>query len=173
MPELSQLHITEEQEYDFAIIQEINRLAFGREDEAALVARLTRLGDKRISLVAKLNEEVVGHILFTPLCLEGAPTLNAYGLAPMSVLPAKQRQGVGGALIKAGLEECAKRGLDAVFVLGHNSYYPRFGFVLAGEMGFHYESIDYASHFFVYPLKPENFIGKSSWECYDPAFNEL
>ena len=84
-----------------------------------------------LSLVATIDERVVGHILFTPVTIEPPVECRIAGLAPMAVRPAHQRAGIGGQLIRAGLEECRRRGYSAVVVLGHPEYYPRFGFAPA------------------------------------------
>lgn len=56
-------------------------------------------------------------------------------LAPMAAIPDRQRRGIGSALVRAGLEECRRRGVEAVFVIGHPDYYPRFGFTRASRFG--------------------------------------
>jgi len=114
---------------DIDAIAEVNRLAFGGPDEAVLVDRLRTDGDVIASLVAEDDGAVVGHILFSPLYIEGAPVrVNAVALAPMCVRPEWQREGIGSALVKRGLARCRERGMEAVFVLGHPEFYPRFGF---------------------------------------------
>lgn len=111
-------------------IHQVVRAAFGQNDEADLVDRLRADGDALIELVVEQDGYIVGHILFSPLGLSpapaGAPKLAA--LAPVSVWPEAQRQGVGRELIQEGLLSCRKKGVDAVIVLGHHEYYPRFGF---------------------------------------------
>ena len=82
-----------------------------------------------VSLVAEQDGGIVGHIVFSPVMLVGEPELNIMGLAPMAVVPTYQRQGIGSALVRAGLEKCARLGFGAVVVLGHPTYYPRSGFV--------------------------------------------
>ena len=86
-------------------------------------------GDAALSLVAENDSGVVGHILFSHLPIQGpAREAAAAALAPMSVLPRWQRRGVGSALVRAGLDRCRNAGFEAVVVLGHPTYYPRFGF---------------------------------------------
>lgn len=103
--------------------------AFGRPDEADLVDRL-RAGDTTLlSLVAELDQRVVGHILFSRMWID-APDgpIPAAALAPLAVLPEHQRRGIGGQLLRHGLNLLSDQGERIVIVLGHPDYYPRFGF---------------------------------------------
>lgn len=114
---------------DHEAIRAVNRLAFGGEEEAALVDRLRADGLAVASLVAVEGGEVVGHILFSGLSLEtNRGAIPAVSLAPMAVRPEWQRKGIGSALVRAGLAWCRARGKAVVIVLGHPGYYPRFGF---------------------------------------------
>ena len=120
--------IRAEEAHDRAAIHAVNAAAFGTSAEANLVEALREQAAPLISLVALEGDAVVGHILFSPVTHPGRPDLRIMGLAPMAVAPAHQRQGIGSALVRAGLEECRRLGFDAVVVLGHPDYYPRFGF---------------------------------------------
>jgi putative acetyltransferase len=114
---------------DREAIREVNRQAFGQEDEARLVDALRDGGYARLSLVAEEGGRVVGHILFSDLpIVTPAGTLHGLALAPMAVLPAHQRQGIGSRLVREGLRLCAEAGHRIVVVVGHPDYYPRFGF---------------------------------------------
>lgn len=114
---------------DHAAIRAVVTAAFGQADEADLVEALRQGGDGLVEMAAWESERLVGHILFSRLPLVGpADTLEAAALAPVSVLPDRQGQGVGGRLIVEGIEACRRLGLAAVVVLGHADYYPRFGF---------------------------------------------
>lgn len=89
-----------------------------------------------LSLVATMNRRIVGHILFTKVSINAAMSPRASCiLAPLSVHPAHQNQGIGGRLIEAGLKLLGQMGVDLVFVLGHPGYYRRFGFSPAGVKG--------------------------------------
>jgi putative acetyltransferase len=79
-------------------------------------------------LVADDGGKIIGHILFSPVTLSGAPDARIMGLAPMAVLPREQRHGVGTALVREGLSRCEELGYGAIVVVGHRDYYPRFGF---------------------------------------------
>lgn len=117
---------------DYPAIRQIVRHAFAGADEAELVERLRADGDALVELVAGDDIALQGHILYSPLKIERAgEALAAAALAPVSVLPAFQRSGIGRALIEAGNARCAALGCVAVIVLGHRDYYPRFGFSAA------------------------------------------
>lgn len=114
---------------DFEAIRHVNRLAFGQDAEARLVDALRDGGYVRSSLVAEKAGEVVGHILFSDLpIITEAGVHSALALAPMAVLPAFQREGIGSALVRRGLEVCRDQGHRIVIVLGHPQFYPKFGF---------------------------------------------
>jgi putative acetyltransferase len=114
---------------DHEDIRRVNRLAFGQDAEGQLVGALREGGLVRLSLVAELAGNVVGHILFSDLPIvtdQGA--ISALALAPMAVLPELQNQGIGSTLVRRGLEECRRQGYRIVVVVGHAEFYPRFGF---------------------------------------------
>ncbi|WP_293677058.1 GNAT family N-acetyltransferase [uncultured Phenylobacterium sp.] len=111
---------------DHPAITQINTLAFGQPDEAALIARLRAGGDVLFELVSETEGAVDGHILFSRLWADSTALFAA--LAPMSVHPDRQRAGLGSALVRAGLESAREFGAHGVLVLGHPAYYPRFGF---------------------------------------------
>jgi len=116
----------------------IHRAAFPDEPVAELTAALLLDPSAKpsLSLVALADGRPVGHILFTLARLFPDSSLQCALLAPLAVLPNWQRQGIGGQLVTEGLYALAQTGVDAVFVLGHPAYYPRFGFVPAGCRGF-------------------------------------
>ena len=117
---------------DLASIRDIHRAAFGREDEAVLVDRLRADGMVIASLVAEDAVRLAGHILFTRLDVTGGQgSIPAAALAPVAVLPEVQNQGIGSALVRAGIQVCRDAGMHAIIVLGHPDYYPRFGFSAA------------------------------------------
>lgn len=121
---------------DQAGIYIVEQAAFGRTDEADVVAKVRKAHPEAFALVAVEGEKIVGHILFSPMRIEpGKPGLRAAGLAPLAVHPDVQCKGIGTALSKAGLEECRRREYDLAFVLGHPTYYPRFGFRPAKPFG--------------------------------------
>lgn len=118
----------------------VQEQSFGHDKEALLTAQL--LEDPTVapvvSLLALLGDKPVGHILFTRASFDGQqdfPLLHI--LAPLALIPPYQRQGIGGQLIKTGLDALRRQGSRLVFVLGHRDYYPRFGFLPgAGKKGY-------------------------------------
>lgn len=125
-------------EADLHAVLSVERAAFAREDEAALVADLLQdpSAQPSLSLLAFLQDKPVGHVLFTKAVLGGASReVPAAILAPLAVLPEFQRQGVGRALIEHGASLLAASGVQLLFVLGHPGYYTRRGFVPAFPFG--------------------------------------
>lgn len=90
-----------------------------------------------LSLVATVDNSIVGHILFSKVRLrQSGREVSAAILAPLAVHPDFQSRGIGGQLVTEGLNQLSESGVELVFVLGHPGYYPRFGFSAAGIMGF-------------------------------------
>jgi putative acetyltransferase len=161
-----------EQPGDAAGIRETNELAFESPLEASLVDAL-RSAEDYLSLVATIDEQVVGHILFTPVTLEPPVALRIAGLAPMAVRPEHQRSGVGGQLIRAGLDACRARGYAAVVVLGHPEYYPRFGFVPAHTFGLTCEFPSPPEAFMAIELEAGALAGIAGMVRYRPEFGAV
>ncbi len=109
---------------DYPAISKLVTDAFGRPDEVQLVVTLRENDDTAIELVAELGGAIVGHVLLSKLV---APD-ECLALAPLSVSPRHQCQGIGGALIKAAIARARNDDWSAVFVLGEPTYYSRFGF---------------------------------------------
>lgn len=124
------LHIRPETPADHVAIAEVNTLAFGRANEARLVDRIRQSEQyvPALSLVAEAQGQVVGHILFSYVNLEGSNPRPVLSLAPMAVHPDWQGKGVGSALVEAGLQAADRMDEPLVVVLGHRNFYPRFGF---------------------------------------------
>lgn len=136
---LENVRIAEATPTDLPQVLAVERAAFGGDVEAELVERL--LDDPSaqplLSLLAWVEDEAVGHILFTAASIDGPPRpVSVAILAPLAVVPDAQRQGVGGRLIEHGLSIMASRGVELVFLAGHPEYYPRHGFVPASPLGF-------------------------------------
>src|SRR5713226_5937204 len=113
--------------------------AFGREAEARLVERLRASGNIVCAMVAEEKGRVLGHVLFSRIAVEsGDNEIPMLALAPLAVLPAFQRLGIGSALVSAGLARCRELGHTRVVVLGEPAYYERFGFSTATDFGIRY-----------------------------------
>lgn len=156
---------------DLHAVRRVNEAAFGRSDEADLVDRLRLWLPDYVGLVAVQEDAVIGHLVLSPVTFEpDQPDLAAAGLAPMAVLPEHQQRGVGSALVRASLDACRERGVEAVVVLGHPDYYPRFGFRPASTFGLRcvYEAPDEA--FMALPLRPHALDGLAGTVHYHPTF---
>ena len=118
---------------DVADIRDVNRRAFGHDQEANIVDALRSNGGALLSLVATLNGRVVGHIMYSPISVTGQAAGAALG--PMAVLPEHQRQGIGSRLVETGSRKLQGSGCPFIIVVGHPQYYPRFGFRPASAHG--------------------------------------
>jgi putative acetyltransferase len=158
---------------DQAAIRRVNELAFARRNEADLVDALREKAAPIVSLVAALDEKVVGHIFFSPVTIESeTAAFTAMGLAPMAVLPEYQNQGIGSHLVREGLKECERHGHEIVVVLGHPAYYPRFGFKAASLKGLRSEYDVPDEVFMVTELKPDALAGRKGLVKYHPEFGK-
>ena len=159
---------------DFEAIRRLNELAFGRSNEADLVDALREDATPLISLVAVVDDQIAGHILFSPVTVESEDgSFEAMGLAPMAVLPSHQNQGIGSRLVREGLGECRRLGQDIVVVLGHKNYYPRFGFEPARSKGLRSE-YDVSDDAFMVAELSEGALGeRCGLVKYHPAFGKV
>lgn len=128
-----EIEVRDERPEDVPVIHALNQQAFGQEQEANIVDALRRNGGVLLSLVATINDEVVGHIMYSPLTIAGR--YEGAALGPMSVLPQRQRRGIGSKLVRVGNERLKQAGCPYIIVLGHAEYYPRFGFRPASQFG--------------------------------------
>lgn len=155
-------------------IRRVNEVAFDQAMEADLVDALRTNAHPHISLVAIVEERIVGHIFFSPVSIESeSGTFTAMGLAPMSVLPEFQNQGVGSRLVDEGLKECRELGHSVVVVLGHPNYYPRFGFIPAHLKGLRSEYDVPDDTFMVLELNENALRGRSGLVRYHPEFSRF
>jgi putative acetyltransferase len=163
--------IRHEQDGDADQIRIVNQRAFGGSSEADIVDAL-RGSTGSLSLVAIVDGRIAGHILFTPVRIDGVtPRGAAVGLAPLAVLPEQQRRGIGSTLVRAGLDACRSLGCVIVVVLGHPEYYPRFGFVPASTAGLACEFPVPAEAFMVLELKRGALASASGTVRYHPRFS--
>jgi putative acetyltransferase len=118
------IDVRDESPRDRKAVYQVVSSAFGQLAEAELVDALRESGDSVVSLVADEDGQIVGHVLLSRM---DAP-FPALALAPVSVIPTRQRSGIGSALIKRAVDSARSKGWDAIFVLGDPNYYERFGF---------------------------------------------
>lgn len=141
--------IRKEESFDHNWVIELTEKAFetleiSDHNEGKLVDKLRKAPTfiEELSLVAELDGQVVGHILFTPIIIDnGQQQFRSLVLAPVSVLPEFQKRGIGGQLIRAGHQKAIELGFQSVILIGHPEYYPRFGYKPASTWGIktHYE----------------------------------
>lgn len=148
---LNAVHIRVSRDQDRDKILAVHRSAFG-DDEGPVIARLVEeifndpSGEPILSLVAELDDELVGHVLFTSAEIEPSKQAPARILAPLAVTRDHHGEGIGSHLVQEGLKRLAEDGGELAFVLGYPAYYSRFGFVPAGVRGFQAP----------YPILPKN-----------------
>jgi putative acetyltransferase len=129
-----QICIRKESSDDIRQVRSVNDVAFGQPTEGRIVDRLRGVDDEAVSLVANFDGKVIGHIFFSSVLVESElGPIKGMGLAPMAVMPRHQREGVGSRLVTEGLKEVRKKDHPFVVVVGHETYYPRFGFRPASE----------------------------------------
>lgn len=157
---------------DAAAIDAIHQSAFGGDAESRLVRMLEADGDALVSLVAGIEGATVGHILFSRMTVAGdGKPIAAAGMAPVGVLPSYQGFGIGSALIREGLAQLPALGIALCFVLGHEDYYPRFGF--SAETAARFASPYAGPHFMVCALDSALCLPERGVADYAPAFARL
>jgi len=167
------LKIRPEKKEDIEYIRHVNKQAFGQEKEAILVDKLRSHDVLTVSLVAVQDGKVVGHIAFSPAVVESEfSSFEMLCLAPLAVLPAHQRKGIGSQMMRTSLKECRRLGHGVVVVVGHPDYYPRFGFVLAKPKGLvcEFEVPDEA--WMVIELREVALAGRGGLVKFQPEFRE-
>lgn len=168
------LTIRDERPEDQVAIRRLNEEAFGQPLEGRLVDLLRANAGVLLSLVAVADEQVVGHILFSPVQLEaGERMLEGAGLGPMSVSPELQRRGIGSRLIEEGTRRIQQQALPFIVVIGHPDYYPRFGFTPANRHGLTCQWDVPDGVFMVLPLTPSRLEGVSGLARYREEFSTV
>lgn len=135
------IHVSESLPIENGAILSVVQAAFG-DRQGNEVAKLTSdllidsTAKPMLSLVAKIRSKIVGHILFSTTRISRSnKSISSVILAPLSVHPAFQNCGIGGQLIRSGCDQLKTKGVDLVFVLGHQKYYPKYGFITAFPHG--------------------------------------
>jgi len=167
------MNIRSEEENDFDAVYYLNSSAFETLSEANLVNNLREKVNPYISLVYEIDNNIVGHIMFTPVSLIEHPNLRIMGLAPMAVLPQYQKSGIGSELIQDGINKCKDLDYIAIVVLGHSEYYPRFGFIPSIHFNISCEYDVYDENFMILELISNSLQDKNGIIKYNIAFNDL
>ena len=166
MPSAAEPHIREARDSDRVAIGRVLREAFDQDGEARLVEALRADGDVVIELVAADGSAITGHVLLSRM---RAP-FRALALAPLAVAPARQREGIGAALVRTAIERARVAEWEGIFLLGEPAFYARFGFRADAARAF--ESPYAGSHFMLLPLAPPLPAASGAVE-YPAAFNLL
>lgn len=158
---------------DIDAIRTVQLAAFGREMEAKLVDGLRGDVAPFISMVAEIDDEIVGHVLFTPVALPGRTDIVILSLAPIAVLPDRQGEGIGSELVHEGLVMCEHEGIDGVVALGGRNFYPRFGFRPAADFGLRTNFPVMQQEFLARELNKGAFDGAEGTVEYPPQFQNI
>ncbi len=167
--------IKQESPANFSTVYEINKIAFGQDGEAKLVDALRKNQEvfiPELSIVAIIDNKVVGHILFTSIRIidDNQNEFGSLALAPMAVKPQFQRQGIGGKLIRQGLFKATELGYKSVIVLGHEHYYPKFGFKTASNWNIEAPFDVHENVFMAIELVPDGLKGITGTVKYPKEF---
>ena len=166
--------ILHERPEDANAIRFVLEEAFCQSNEADIVDALRRRGALTLSLVALREDEVVGHIAFSPVTIESTESsFDAIGLGPMAVLPPYQGKGIGSQLVRVGLEQCRQAGHEVVVVLGYPDFYGRFGFVSTRHRGIHCDFDVPDDVFMVMELRQGALAGRGGLVKYQPEFKSV
>ena len=167
--------IRPETQSDQDAIREVNEQAFGRPLEANVVEKVRQSSGflPELSLVVECEGQIIGHVLFSELTIEGENRAwTVLALGPIAVRPEFQKQGIGGKMIQAGFERATTLGYGVVVLIGHPTYYPRFGFVPESQFGLKCAIPVPDDVFMAYLLCPDGLDGIQGTVVFPPAFDE-
>ena len=166
--------VRKEHAEDADAIRRVLTSAFETSAEARLVDELRARNAFELSLVAEVDGQIVGHILFTRVSIGSEHSATrAVAIGPMGVVPQFQRKGIGSQLVLQGLEECRRSGGEVVIVLGHPGFYPRFGFSEAKPYGIRFEDEVPDEAFMVAELRPGALSRVHGIVRYEPEFTTV
>jgi putative acetyltransferase len=163
------MEIRSERDDDKEAVRQMVAAEFDTGTEANFIDAVRSGSAPVVSLVAEDSGHVIGHILLTPVPLDeqqraesaqSAKSAKLTGLVSLAVMPDRQGEGVGSALMHAGLDRCRELGFDGVVALGHADYYNRFGFSPASGFGLHFSYRVPEDAFLALELKPHALEGK-------------
>ncbi len=163
------IEIRQEHSEDAAAIRDLNRRAFGQEQEGKIVDALRANDGAQLSLVAANEGRVVGHIMYSPLWVG---QVKGSALGPMAVDPEVQRQGIGTKLVEAGNAWLRRDGCPFVVVIGYPEFYPRFGFRPARALGITCEWEVPDDVFMILVLDETKMSGVTGNAVYRPEFSD-
>lgn len=171
---ISPVKLRSETMYDFEVIDHINNHAFGQEGEAQLIRNLRKNQhfNSELSILAVVDQEAVGHILFTEIMTDRHASFDLLALAPLAVCPNHQDEKIGSSLIIEGLRRAYNLGYKGVVVLGYSEYYSRFGFKKASDYDIKCPFPVPEDAYMVYPLV-EEVAGIQGTVIYPDAFMEV
>lgn len=172
--------IRQEKSTDFKAVFNLIESAFKTEElsdprEQFLVERLRASSSfiPKLSMVAEIENKIVGHILLTKLKIKNSQTeFDSLALAPVSVLPEYQRNGIGGMLIKQAHKIAKELGYKSIVLLGHEKYYPKFGYELAHKYGIELPFDVPKENCMVIELTKKGLNGVTGMVEYPKEFNE-
>lgn len=164
------MDIRDERPADVRSIRQLNRRAFGRDQEANIVDALRSNRATLLSMIAVDEDDVVGHVMYSPVTIG---EMTGAGLGPMAVVPEHQRQGIGSDLVTTSLERLRSAACPFVVVIGHPAFYPRFGFKPASPYGISCEWPVPDEVFMINVLDPRHMRTVKGLARYRPEFSAV
>lgn len=172
--------IRQEQTEDYGAVHKTVELAFKDVEESDhsepfLVDKLRQTDAfvPELSLVAETDGKIIGHILLTKVeIVSENNSVTSLGLAPVSVLPKYQKQGVGSALIREAHKRATELGYGSIVLLGHKDYYPKFGYKQAIDFGIEFPFDVPHEYCMVIELRPKALKGVRGKIKYARPFGE-
>jgi putative acetyltransferase len=164
------MDIRDERPADVRSIRQVNRRAFGRDQEADIVDALRSNGAALLSMIAVDEDDVVGHVMYSPVAIG---EMTGAGLGPMAVVPERQGQGIGSDLVTTSLERLRSAACPFIVVVGHPAFYPRFGFRPASSYGISCEWSVPDEVFMIFVLDPVHMPTVKGLARYRPEFSAV